>query len=153
MTNFFQSHCLVCSSIFPGIAFSLDLIETTQQYGVAEILLSSFMAAAVFSIFGAQPLCIAGVTGTHICPHLNAFFNIISGPITVLNKTIFDVVANRPGGPNYLQFVGWVYLWGAILHWVTAALNCAVEHPLTFAVRTDMKFRVQLTQTCDIIFL
>ncbi|GJJ15581.1 hypothetical protein Clacol_009859 [Clathrus columnatus] len=82
------------SNIFPGIAFSLDLIETTQQYGVAEVLLSSFMAAAVFSLFGAQPLCIAGVTG----------------PITVLNKTIFDVVANRAGGPDYLQFVGWVYL-------------------------------------------
>lgn len=95
------------SNIFPGIAFSLDLIETTHQYGVAEILLSSFMASAVFSIFGAQPLCIAGVTG----------------PITVLNKTIFDVVANHPGGPNYLQFVGWVYMWAAIFHWITAALN------------------------------
>lgn len=46
------------------------------------------------------------------------------GPITVLNKTIFDVVANHPGGPNYLQFIGWVYLWGAIFHWITAALNC-----------------------------
>ncbi|KIJ54700.1 hypothetical protein M422DRAFT_24604 [Sphaerobolus stellatus SS14] len=95
------------SNIFPGIAFSLDLIETTNQYGVAEVLLSSFMASGIFSLFGAQPLCIAGVTG----------------PITVLNKTIFDVIANKPGGPNYLQFIGWVYLWGAILHWITAALN------------------------------
>lgn len=50
-----------------------------------------------------------------------------SGPITVLNKTIFDTVANRPGGPNYLQFVGWVYFWGAILHWITAALNCTMH--------------------------
>ena len=50
-------------SVLPGIAFSLDLIETTQQYGVAEVLLSSFMAAFVFSVFGAQPLTIAGVTG------------------------------------------------------------------------------------------
>jgi HCO3- transporter family len=50
-------------SVLPGIAFSLDLIETTQQYGVSEVLLSSFMAAFVFSVFGAQPLCIAGVTG------------------------------------------------------------------------------------------
>ena len=95
-------------SVLPGIAFSLDLIETTQQYGVAEVLLSSFMAAFVFSIFGAQPLCIAGVTG----------------PITVLNKTIFDIIERQPDAPNYLQFIGWVYLWGAILHWITAALNC-----------------------------
>jgi hypothetical protein len=50
-------------SVLPGIAFSLDLIETTQQYGVAEVLVSSFMAAFVFSVFGAQPLTIAGVTG------------------------------------------------------------------------------------------
>ncbi|KAI9060866.1 anion exchanging protein [Trametes sanguinea] len=95
------------ANVLPGIAFSLDLIETTQQYGVSEVLLSSFMAAFIFSIFGAQPLCIAGVTG----------------PITVLNKTIFDIIERQPDAPDYLQFVGWVYLWGAILHWITAALN------------------------------
>jgi len=26
--------------------------------------------------------------------------------------------------PNYHQFIGWVYLWAAIIHWVTAILNC-----------------------------
>lgn len=66
------------------------------------------MAAFIFSIFGAQPLCIAGVTG----------------PITVLNKTIFDIIEGQSDAPDYLQFIGWVYLWGAILHWITAALNC-----------------------------
>ena len=66
------------------------------------------MASFIFSVFGAQPLCIAGVTG----------------PITVLNKTIFDIIRRQPDAPDYLQFVGWVYLWGAILHWITAALNC-----------------------------
>jgi hypothetical protein len=50
-------------SVLPGIAFSLDLIETTEKYGVSEVLISSFMAAFVFSFFGAQPLTIAGVTG------------------------------------------------------------------------------------------
>ncbi|KAJ3556952.1 hypothetical protein NM688_g1745 [Phlebia brevispora] len=95
------------ANVLPGIAFSLDLIETTQQYGVSEVLLSSFMASFIFSVFGAQPLCIAGVTG----------------PITVLNKTIFNIIERQPDAPNYLQFVGWVYLWGAILHWITAALN------------------------------
>ena len=50
-------------SVLPGIAFSLHLIESTQQYGVSEVLLSSFMASFIFSIIGAQPLCIAGVTG------------------------------------------------------------------------------------------
>ena len=55
-----------CFSVLPGIAFSLDLIETTGKYGVAEVLLASAMAAGVFSIFGGQPLCIAGVTGTSL---------------------------------------------------------------------------------------
>jgi hypothetical protein len=61
MHDFFLNTCR--DSVLPGIAFSLDLIETTEQYGVAEVLLSSFMAAFIFSIFGAQPLTIAGVTG------------------------------------------------------------------------------------------
>ncbi|KAJ3711718.1 HCO3 transporter family-domain-containing protein [Lentinula raphanica] len=95
------------ANVLPGIAFSLDLIETTQQYGVAEVLLSSFMAAFIFSVFGAQPLTIAGVTG----------------PITVFNKTIFRIIEGQPDAPNYLHFVGWVYLWAAIFHWITATLN------------------------------
>jgi boron transporter len=47
-----------------------------------------------------------------------------SGPITVFNKTIYDITQKNPGAPDYLQFVGWVYLWAAILHWITAILNC-----------------------------
>ncbi|KAH8824795.1 HCO3 transporter family-domain-containing protein [Flagelloscypha sp. PMI_526] len=92
------------ANVLPGIAFSLDLIETTQQYGVSEVLLSSFMAAFIFSVFGAQPLTIAGVTG----------------PITVFNKTIYDIL-NRERC-NFLRYVtifscdtfgfyvSWVYL-------------------------------------------
>ncbi|GLB38273.1 putative anion exchange family protein [Lyophyllum shimeji] len=95
------------ANVLPGIAFSLDLIETTEQYGVAEVLLASFMAAFVFSVLGAQPLTIAGVTG----------------PITVFNKTIFDVIKRAKDPPVYLHFIGWVYLWAAIIHWITAILN------------------------------
>ncbi|KAG8706677.1 hypothetical protein FRC08_000910, partial [Ceratobasidium sp. 394] len=97
------------ANVLPGIAFSLDLIETTEQYGVTEVLLSSFMAAFIFSIFSCQPLCVAGVTG----------------PITVLNKTIYDILKSRHDAPNYLHFIGWVYLWAAIMHWFAAALNAA----------------------------
>ncbi|KAJ7645644.1 HCO3 transporter family-domain-containing protein [Mycena polygramma] len=95
------------ANVLPGIAFSLDLIETTNQYGVSEVLISSFMAAFIFSCFGAQPLTIAGVTG----------------PITVFNKTIFTIIESQPDKPVYLHFVGWVYLWAAILHWIAAVLN------------------------------
>ncbi|CAE6464292.1 unnamed protein product [Rhizoctonia solani] len=95
------------ANVLPGIAFSLDLIETTDQYGVTEVLLSSFMAAFIFSVFSCQPLCIAGVTG----------------PITVFNKTIYDILKTRSDAPEYLHFIGWVYLWAAIMHWIAAALN------------------------------
>ncbi|OWZ59828.1 anion transporter [Cryptococcus neoformans c45] len=96
------------ANVLPGLAFSLDLIETTGQYGVQEVLLASFMAAFMASFFGGQPLLISGVTG----------------PITVFNKTIYDIFErNKTDGPNYLHFVGWVYLWAAIFHWVAAILN------------------------------
>ncbi|KAI6024253.1 HCO3 transporter family-domain-containing protein [Pisolithus marmoratus] len=95
------------SNVLPGIAFSLDLIETTNQYGISEVLVSTFMAAFIFSVFGAQPLTIAGVTG----------------PITVFNKTIYNILMRQHEPPNYLHFVGWVYLWAAIIHWITAILN------------------------------
>ncbi|KLT39446.1 hypothetical protein CC85DRAFT_288567 [Cutaneotrichosporon oleaginosum] len=94
------------ANVLPGLAFSLDLIEETGLYGVQEVLLASFMAAFVAAVFGGQPLLISGVTG----------------PITVFNKTIFDIFRGRDDW-NYLHFMGWVYLWGAILHWIAAALN------------------------------
>ncbi|KZT35614.1 anion exchanging protein [Sistotremastrum suecicum HHB10207 ss-3] len=96
-----------CTNVLPGIAFSLDLIETTSKYGVEEVLLASFIPAFIFSLFGAQPLVIAGVTG----------------PITVFNKTIFDILQSQTDPPDYLQFIGWVYLWGAILHFIAAIFN------------------------------
>ncbi|KIY46913.1 hypothetical protein FISHEDRAFT_46372 [Fistulina hepatica ATCC 64428] len=110
------------ANVLPGIAFSLDLIETTRQYGVAEVLLSSFMAAFVFSVFGAQPLTIAGVTG----------------PITVFNKTIYDIIERQSDPPAYLHFIGWVYLWAAIIHWGTAILNWCnfLKHVTLFSCDT-----------------
>ncbi len=48
----------------------------------------------------------------------------IKGPISVLNQTIFKILEGRTDSPEYLHFIGWVYLWGAIFHWITAALNC-----------------------------
>ncbi|OCF39812.1 anion transporter [Kwoniella heveanensis CBS 569] len=95
------------ANVLPGLAFSLDLIETTGQYGVQEVLLSSFMAAFVASFLGGQPLLISGVTG----------------PITVFNKTIYDIFETKTDGPDYLHFIGWVYLWAAIFHWIAALCN------------------------------
>ncbi|KAG6844518.1 hypothetical protein H0H87_006279 [Tephrocybe sp. NHM501043] len=81
------------------------------------------MAAFMFSIFGAQPLTIAGVTGMLNPASLELLNDECVGPITVFNKTIFDILEGRDDSPNYLHFIGWVYLWAAIIHWITAILN------------------------------
>lgn len=65
------------------------------------------MAAFVFSTLGGQPLCIAGVTG----------------PITVFNRTIYVIFQGKLDKPNYLFFIGWVYLWSAMMHWALAIFN------------------------------
>ena len=83
------------------------------------------MASFIFSVIGAQPLCIAGVTGLQISvyTHVNEP-TFLEGPITILNQTIFRILEGRSDSPDYLHFMGWVYLWGAIIHWITALLNC-----------------------------
>jgi len=48
-------------------------------YGVNEVLLASVIAAVLFSLLAAQPLCIVGVTG----------------PITVFNYTVYAVMTPR----------------------------------------------------------
>lgn len=51
-------------SILPALAFSLDMFDRTHSsYGVNEVLLSTVLAAVVFSLFACQPLTIVGVTG------------------------------------------------------------------------------------------
>jgi boron transporter len=81
---------LTICSILPALAFSLDMFaKTNSSFGVNEVLLSSVLAAVVFSLFAAQPLTIVGVTG----------------PITVFNYTVYDIMASRT---NYFAFMCWI---------------------------------------------
>ncbi|KAF8458377.1 HCO3 transporter family-domain-containing protein [Terfezia claveryi] len=90
----------------PALAFSFDMFESTgMSYGVNEVLLSSFLGASAFSFFAAQPLVIVGVTG----------------PITVFNYTVYDIVANR--GTPYLPFMAWICLWSMIMHFFLGIAN------------------------------
>ncbi|OAA68767.1 anion exchange protein 4 [Niveomyces insectorum RCEF 264] len=94
------------ANILPALAFSLDMFtKTDMHYGVNEVLLSSVLGAVVFSVLACQPLVIVGVTG----------------PITVFNYTVYDIVASR--GTNYLAFMCWIGLWSLVFHWVLAATN------------------------------
>jgi hypothetical protein len=94
--------------------------KTNSSYGVNEVLLASVFAAFVFSIFAAQPLVIVGVTG----------------PITVFNYTVYDIMHTRT---NYLAFMCWIGLyvspegspktllksnsWSLVMHWFLAITN------------------------------
>jgi hypothetical protein len=41
----------------------------------------------------------------------------------VFNKVIYEIFEGREDGFQYLEFIGWVYLWAAILHWIAALTN------------------------------
>lgn len=60
----------------------------------------------VFSIFGAQPLTIVGITGL----------------ISLFNYTIYDII-KRYDVDLYPQFMTWVAIWAAIFHWIFAIFN------------------------------
>ncbi|KAL9633547.1 MAG: hypothetical protein Q9164_004639 [Protoblastenia rupestris] len=67
--------------------------KTAMSFGVNEVLLASVLGSMVFSIFAAQPLVIVGVTG----------------PITVFNYTVYDIIV--PRGTNYFAFMCWIGLY------------------------------------------
>lgn len=94
------------ANIIPALAFSLDMFQNTgSEYGVNEVLLASVLGAGVFSLFGAQPLVIVGVTG----------------PITVFNYTVYDIM--KSSGVNYIGFMAWIGIWAMILHVALAVTN------------------------------
>lgn len=94
-------------SMLPALAFILDMnLRTGGFYGVNEALFSSALACIVFSILGAQPLTVVGITGL----------------ISLFNYTIFDII-KRHDVTLYPQFMTWVAIWAAIFHWLFAIWN------------------------------
>lgn len=93
--------------MLPAIAYTLDMYRRTGEfYGVNESLFSSALAAMIFSILGAQPLTIVGITGL----------------ISLFNYTIYDIVVIYE--PTiYPNFMCWVAIWGAVFHWIVAVCN------------------------------
>lgn len=98
---------LKLSSLLPALAFILDMYRRTdEQFGVNEALFASALAAMVFSILGAQPLTIVGITGL----------------ISLFNYTIYDIIKIYDPA-LYAPFLGWVGIWAAIFHWLFAIWN------------------------------
>lgn len=105
------------SNILPALAFAQDMFDRTDHaYGVNEVLLSTAMAGIVFGVLGGQPLCIVGVTG----------------PISILNYTIYDIVKNWSS--NYFGFMFWVCIWSMILHFILVFSNAVslLQYVTTF---------------------
>ena len=80
--------------------------RTGEFYGINEGLFSSALAAMVFSIFGAQPLTIVGITGL----------------ISLFNYTIYEII-NMYDPSIYPSFMCWTAIWAAIFHWIAAVCN------------------------------
>lgn len=80
--------------------------RTGGFYGVNEALFSSALACMVFSILGAQPITVVGITGL----------------ISLFNYTIFDIIKLHDVS-LYPQFMTWVAIWAAIFHWIFAIFN------------------------------
>ncbi|KAH0282576.1 hypothetical protein KCU62_g9636, partial [Aureobasidium sp. EXF-3399] len=94
-------------NLLPALAYTLDMYRQTGQfYGVNEALFTSALAALVFSILGAQPLTIVGITGL----------------IALFNYTIYDIIVQYDAS-IYPQFMCWTAIWAAIFHWVVAFCN------------------------------
>jgi len=93
------------TSIGPAVTFAELLLTETEVIGVVEVLLSTAISGAIFSIIGGQPLVILGVTG----------------PVSILTISIFNMTESL--GINFLPFYAWAQIWAAIMHWALAATN------------------------------
>lgn len=94
-------------NLLPALSYGLDMYyRTDRNWGTNEVLLASALPACFFAIFSCQPLTIVGVTGL----------------ISLFGYTTYDIVTLRYG-VNYLGFMGWVGIWGAVFHWAIAIFN------------------------------
>lgn len=96
--------------------------RTGGFYSVNEGLISSALAAFVFSVFSAQPITVVGITGL----------------ISLFNYTIYDIVTPYddtiyPRGQYHSSFrdhslmsiavMAWTGIWAAVFHWLFAICN------------------------------
>ncbi|EAS37570.3 uncharacterized protein CIMG_02924 [Coccidioides immitis RS] len=94
-------------NLLPAIAYTLDMYRRAGEFfGINEALVSSALAAVVFSLLSAQPLTVVGITGL----------------ISLFNFTIYDIIKIYDVS-IYPQFICWTGIWAAIFHWLVATWN------------------------------
>ncbi|KAF2210208.1 hypothetical protein CERZMDRAFT_113435 [Cercospora zeae-maydis SCOH1-5] len=95
------------TNLLPGITFASELYDLTgQQWGTIEIVLSTGICNAVFSLFGLQPLTVLGVTGS----------------FTVVAEHLHNMVTESMGKP-FLPFMAWSLLHSCWMLWALAIFN------------------------------
>lgn len=80
-------------------------VDTDEQIGPVEVILSTFVTGTIFSIFGGQPLCIVGVTG----------------PVTIFSVGIYNLCNSMDIA--FMPFYCWTQIWAAIMHMIIAVVN------------------------------
>ena len=93
-------------SIAPALTFGEYLLRNTgSQWGVTEVLFSTALTGALYSVLSAQRLTIVGV----------------SGPITILARTIYSLSLTYE--INFIVWFSWCNIWTAVLHFLRGSFN------------------------------
>lgn len=95
------------TNLLPGITFASDLyVNTGQNWGTIEVVLSTGLCGVIFSLFSIQPLTILGVTG----------------PFSVLAENIYSLCRDSFHTP-FLPFMGWSLIHAGWMHVLLAIFN------------------------------
>ncbi|KAL3422365.1 hypothetical protein PVAG01_06521 [Phlyctema vagabunda] len=95
------------TNILPGITFASDLyVLTGKTWGTIEVVFSTGLCGAIFSLFSIQPLTILGVTGP---------FSVLAENIYSLSQDSFHV--------EFLPLMAWSLIHSCWMHWLLAIFN------------------------------
>lgn len=97
---------MFATSIFPAITFaSLIQMQTNNNIGVIEILLSSCITGCFYSLCSGQPITIVGVTG----------------PTAILTIATYNMA--KSWNIEFIAFYGCAQIWSFIMHVVLVMIN------------------------------
>ncbi len=108
--------------LISGVTGPITVFNKTVRFNPSSSLPSTF------HIFSSPPLSHSEILRSRLLTHIL--------PPLARCVQIYDIfIKNTAQGadqPVYLYFIGWVYLWGAIFHWIAGVTNgqCSFFFPL-----------------------
>ncbi|KAK5114810.1 hypothetical protein LTR85_010123 [Meristemomyces frigidus] len=95
------------TNLLPGITFASDLyVLMGQNWGTIEVVFSTGLCGAIFSLCSIQPLTILGVTG----------------PFSALAENIYSLCTDS-FRIDFLSFMAWSLIHSGWMHWLLAIFN------------------------------